>query len=152
MAVPASAYMSGSYRRDHATLPRMDASQMNATNVMLAGPATTHSESMIEEIVPDAPPVPSFDYSRVVEALAGSTGTPYMLTIAAQLAATLRGRIGSGELAPNQPIPAESTLMREYGVAREAARKAVRALVTDGLVYVVEGRGADVASVGDRVT
>jgi DNA-binding GntR family transcriptional regulator len=101
---------------------------------------------MIDEIVPDAPPVPSFDYSRVVEALAGSAGTPHMLTIAAQLAAMLRARIGCGEFAPNQPIPGESTLIREYGVARETVRKAVCALVAEGLVHVVEGRGAYVAT------
>ncbi len=119
---------------------------MNATDVMLAEPATAQSESMVDENVPDAPPVPSFDYSRVVEALAGSAGTPYMLTIAAQLAAMLRARIGCGELGPNQPIPGESALIRQYGVARETVRKAVRSLVAEGLVYVVEGRGAHVAA------
>jgi DNA-binding GntR family transcriptional regulator len=36
--------------------------------------------------------------------------------------------------------------MRQYGVARETARKAVRALVADGLAYVVPGRGAYVAA------
>ena len=116
---------------------------MNATDVMLAEPGTARSGSMVDENLPDAPPVPSFDYSRVVEALAG---TPHMLTIAAQLAAMLRARIGSGELAPNQPVPGESTLMRQYGVARETARKAVRALAAEGLVYVVPGRGAHVAA------
>jgi len=116
---------------------------MNATDVMLAEPGTAQSESMIDETVPDAPPVPSFDYARVVEALAG---TPHMLTIAAQLAAMLRARIGSGELAPGQPIPGESTLMRQYGVARETARQAVRSLAAEGLVYVVQVRGAYVAA------
>jgi GntR family transcriptional regulator len=71
-----------------------------------------------------------------------------MLTIVAQLAAMLRARIGSGELAPSQPIPGESTLMRKYGVARETARKAVRDLVAEGLVHVVQGRGAHVAARG----
>jgi len=116
---------------------------MNAADVMLAGPGTAQSESMADEYVPDAPAVPSFDYSRVVAALAG---TPHMLTIAAQLAAMLRARIGSGGLAPNQPIPGEATLMRQYGVAWETARKAVRALVAEGLVYVVQGRGVYVAA------
>jgi GntR family transcriptional regulator len=116
---------------------------MNATDVMLAEPGTAQSQSMIDESVPDSPAVPSFDYARVVEAL---PGTPYMLTIAAQLAAMLRTPIASGELAPNQPIPGESTLMRQYGVARETARKAVRALVSEGLVYVVQGRGTYVAA------
>src|SRR5215468_6408628 len=102
-----------------------DASQMNATDVMLAEPGTAQGESMVDENMPDAPPVPSFDYARVVEAL---PGTPHMLTIAAQLAAMLRARIGSGALAPDQPIPGDSTLMRRYGVARESAHQAVRSL------------------------
>jgi hypothetical protein len=143
MALLASAYTSGS--RYRAALQRTDASQMNATDVMLAEPGTAQSQSMVDETVPQAPPVPSFDYARVVEAL---PGTPYMLTIAAQLAAILRARIGSGDLVPNQPIPDESTLMRQYGVARETARKAVRALVAEALVYVVQGRGAYVAARG----
>jgi len=146
MAVLASASMSGSYRRDRPTLPRTDASQMNATDVLLAGPATTESQRLTGQTMPDAPPVPSFDYGRVVAALAGSAGTPHRLTIAAQLAALLRARIGSGELAPHQPIPGEATLMRQYGVAQETAHQAVRALVTDGLVYVVQGHGAYVAT------
>jgi len=116
---------------------------MNATDVMLAEPGTAQGESMVDENMPDALPVPSFNYARVVEALAG---TPYMLTIAAQLAAMLRARIGSGELAPDQPIPGESTLMRQYGVARETAHQAVRSLAAEGLVYVVQGRGAYVAA------
>jgi len=116
---------------------------MNAADVMLAEPGTAQSESMADENVPDAPPVLSFDYARVVEALAG---TPHMLTIAAQLAAMLRARIRSGELAPDQPIPGEATLMRQYGVARETARQAVRALAAEGLVYVVQGRGAYAAA------
>jgi GntR family transcriptional regulator len=145
MAVLASAYMCGSRRRYRTTLQRTDASQMNAADVMLAEPGTAQSESTIDETVPDAPAVPSFDYVRVVEAL---PGTPHMLTIAAQLAAILRARIGSGELAPNQPIPGESTLMRQYGVAQETVRKAVRVLVAEGLVYVVQGRGAYVAALG----
>ena len=145
MALLASAYMSGSRSRYRTTLQRTHASHMNATDVMLAEPGTAQSQSMVDETVPHAPPVPSFDYARVVETL---PGTPYMLTIAAQLAAMLRARIESGELGPNQPIPDESTLMRQYGVARETARKAVRALVADALVYVVQGRGAYVAASG----
>ena|SRR5215467_7134205 len=143
MAVLVSAYMCGSHCRYRTTLQRTDASQMNAADVMLAEPGTAQSESTADENVPDAPPVLSFDYARVVAALAG---TPYMLTIAAQLAAMLRARIGSGELVPGQPIPGESTLMRQYGVAWETARKAVRALVAEGLVCVVQGRGVYVAA------
>jgi GntR family transcriptional regulator len=118
---------------------------MNATDVMLAERDTAQSQSMVDEKVPDSPAVTSFDYARVVETL---PGTPYMLTIAAQLAVMLRTRIASGELAPNQPIPGESTLIQQYGVARETARKAVRDLVAEGLVHVVQGRGAHVAARG----
>ncbi|HEY1323972.1 MAG TPA: winged helix-turn-helix domain-containing protein [Streptosporangiaceae bacterium] len=122
---------------------------MNANDVMLTERTTAHTGSRAGDYVPDAPTLP-FDYSLVVRALpdlvAGTGGTPYMLTIAAQLAAMLRARIGSGELAPSQPIPGESTLMRQYGVARGTARRAVRALAAEGLVYVVPGRGAYVAA------
>ena len=122
---------------------------MNANDVMLTERTTAHTGSMAEDHVADAPTLP-FDYSLVVQALpdrvVGTGGTPYMLTIAAQLAAMLRARIGSGELAPNEPIPGESTLMRQYGVARETARQTVRALAAEGLVYVAPGRGAYVAA------
>jgi hypothetical protein len=118
---------------------------MSATDVMLAEPATAQDASMVDENVPAAPPAPSSDYSAVVAALAGSARAPYMLTIPAQLAVMLRARIESGKLAPHRPIPGEATLMRQYGVAPEAARKAVRALVAEGLAYMVEGRGAYVA-------
>ena len=95
-----------------------------------------------------APPVPSFDYSRVAVSLpeaAGVASTPHMLTIAAQLAALLRARIESGELARGRPLPSEDTLMQRYGVTEETAHAAIRALVTEGLAYLVEGRGAYVA-------
>ena len=55
-----------------------------------------------------------FDYSLVVQALPEGAvgpggGTPYMLTIAAQLAAILRARIGSGELGRGLRMPSESS-------------------------------------------
>ena len=59
-----------------------------------------------------------------------------------QIAAILRAQIEAGELVPDRPIPSEAVLMQRYGVARETARKAVRVLVGEGLVYVVQGRGA----------
>jgi DNA-binding GntR family transcriptional regulator len=62
-----------------------------------------------------------------------------------QIAAILRAQIEAGELAPSRRLPSETTLMQQYGVARETARKAVRVLVAEGLVYVVQGRGAYVA-------
>jgi DNA-binding GntR family transcriptional regulator len=35
-----------------------------------------------------------------------------------QLATILRARIESGDLAPNRPIPSETALQQEHGVAR----------------------------------
>jgi len=123
---------------------------MNATaDVMLTSLATAGRGNVADDRAADAPTVPSFSYARVAEALAadaaGWTGAPHGLTIAAQLAGLLRARIGSGELARGKPLPGESALMQQYGVTRHTVDTAVRALVAEGLVYVVEGRGAYVA-------
>jgi GntR family transcriptional regulator len=66
------------------------------------------------------------------------SGTPVYV----QLAAILRDRIRSGDLAPDRPLPSYMTLMQEHGVARGTAAKAVRVLVDEGLVRIVPGRGA----------
>jgi len=72
------------------------------------------------------------------------SGTPVYV----QLAAILRDRIASGDLAPDRPLPSYMTLMQEHGVARGTAAKAVRVLVDEGLVRIVPGRGAYVAERG----
>jgi GntR family transcriptional regulator len=67
-----------------------------------------------------------------------------------QLAAILRARIRAGEFAPGRPIPSETTLMQQYGLARETCRKAVRVLRDEGLVIIVQGRGAYVTKPGEH--
>jgi GntR family transcriptional regulator len=67
-----------------------------------------------------------------------------------QLAAILRARILSGELGPEGRLPSETTLMQEHGIARETARKAVRVLRDEGLVEIVQGRGAYVVPESER--
>jgi DNA-binding GntR family transcriptional regulator len=62
-----------------------------------------------------------------------------------QLAAILRDGIGRGEYAPGRKLPSEPVLVREYGIARETARKAIKILASEGLVTVVQGRGVFVA-------
>jgi len=62
-----------------------------------------------------------------------------------QIAAILREAIERGDYSPGRPIPSETRLMQEHGVARLTARKAVRVLADEGLVEVVTGRGAFVA-------
>ena len=63
-----------------------------------------------------------------------------------QLADIVAGMIEAGTLVVDRPIPAESRLAEEYGVARLTARRAVRELRERGLVYTVQGKGTFVAA------
>ena len=62
-----------------------------------------------------------------------------------QVAAILRARIESGELAPRDMLPSESYLQQRYGISRGTARRAVEALRDEGAVYTVPQRGTFVA-------
>jgi DNA-binding GntR family transcriptional regulator len=59
-----------------------------------------------------------------------------------QLAAILRRRISSGELAVGRPLPSLPHLMQEYEISRGTAARAVRVLVDAKLVRIAPGRGA----------
>ena len=59
-----------------------------------------------------------------------------------QLAGILRAGIEAGDYPPGRALPSETTLMQEHGLARETVRKAVRVLRDEGLVQIVQGRGA----------
>jgi len=59
----------------------------------------------------------------------------------AQVAAGLRARIESGELARLDPLPSEKTIQQEYGVSRDTARRAIELLRSDGLVFTIPQRG-----------
>jgi len=58
-----------------------------------------------------------------------------------QVAAILRDRIESGDLEPDRPLPSETHLVQEYGIARGTARRAIEVLRDEGLVVTVHGRG-----------
>jgi DNA-binding GntR family transcriptional regulator len=58
-----------------------------------------------------------------------------------QIADIIRKRIESGALQPERPIPSESAIMQEFGVARATARHAVELLREQGLVVKVPGLG-----------
>jgi GntR family transcriptional regulator len=58
-----------------------------------------------------------------------------------QLASILREQIESGELAADQPVPSEATLVQRYGVARGTVRRAIEVLRDEDLVVTVQGRG-----------
>ncbi|MFF5372079.1 GntR family transcriptional regulator [Streptomyces sp. NPDC013187] len=59
-----------------------------------------------------------------------------------QLADVIAGKIASGELAPDRPIPSENHLADEYGVARLTARRAAQELRERGLIVTVRGKGS----------
>jgi GntR family transcriptional regulator len=62
-----------------------------------------------------------------------------------QVAEILRARIESGDLQPDRPVPSESQLQQELGVARGTARKGIALLREQGLVVTVRGRGSFVS-------
>jgi len=53
--------------------------------------------------------------------------------------------LAANELGPDAAIPSERELMATYGVSRDTVRKAIDALVADGLLTRVHGRGTFVA-------
>jgi DNA-binding GntR family transcriptional regulator len=57
----------------------------------------------------------------------------------------LRVRIRSGMYAPGQPIPTEAELVRQFDVSAITIRRAVRELMTEGLVFGRQGLGVFVA-------
>ena len=59
-----------------------------------------------------------------------------------QVADILRARIESGLLLPDRPVPSESQLEQEFGIARGTARKAIAVLREQGFVVTVKGRGS----------
>jgi DNA-binding GntR family transcriptional regulator len=58
-----------------------------------------------------------------------------------QVAAILRARIESGELAPKSRLPSIKDLVDTYGIARTTAAKALKVLVAEGRAEVVPGWG-----------
>ncbi|MDF4254441.1 GntR family transcriptional regulator [Streptomyces sp. WMMB303] len=64
-----------------------------------------------------------------------------MAETARQIADDLRARISSGELTPGDRVPGEPALVRDYGVAKETARRALTLLVDEGLAVRRRGSG-----------
>lgn len=58
-----------------------------------------------------------------------------------EIAEALIVRIKAGELKPDLPIPSETSLMQEHGVAKGTVRQAVKHLRELGWVYTVPQRG-----------
>ncbi|MGI5206356.1 GntR family transcriptional regulator [Spirillospora sp. CA-108201] len=66
------------------------------------------------------------------------TGDPQWRVIASDL----RVAILDGRYLPGAALPSEPDLARHYGVSRPTVRKAIESLVSEGLVYVLRGRGS----------
>lgn len=58
-----------------------------------------------------------------------------------QLSERLQQQIVGGELSPNQQLPTEDELMRQFGISRGTVRKAIDVLERQGLVRREQGRG-----------
>ena len=64
-----------------------------------------------------------------------------MKPVYVQVADVISARIEGGDLVPNRPIPSETAMVQEFGIARGTARRAVELLRERGLVATVPGRG-----------
>jgi DNA-binding GntR family transcriptional regulator len=54
-------------------------------------------------------------------------------------------RITAGEYRPGMPIPGEPRLAIELGISKGTARRALNALIVDGTLYTVIGKGTFVS-------
>lgn len=70
--------------------------------------------------------------------------------LAYDLVEELKRRILSGEIAPGDKLPAESSLVDEFGVSRTVVREAVSRLQAAGLVETFQGRGSFVLEIPAR--
>jgi len=59
-----------------------------------------------------------------------------------QLAAILRARIESGEIASGDALPSITFLVQETGLAVGTVRRAIKVLADEDLVVTVPGRGS----------
>ncbi len=64
-----------------------------------------------------------------------------------QLENILREKIRSGELSRGEKLPTENELIEQYGVSRTTVRQALAALVKEGLLERVAGRGTFVKQI-----
>ncbi|MCA2182981.1 winged helix-turn-helix domain-containing protein [Nonomuraea glycinis] len=61
----------------------------------------------------------------------------------------IKRRIEAGEYRPGMPVPGEPRLAVELGVSKGTARRALNALIADGTLYTVLGKGTFVSHPSD---
>ena len=77
--------------------------------------------------------------ARVMAATPTHGPSVHVPKVAELVAAHLRARIVSGELADGDELPRESDMLAEFGVSRPSLREALRVLETEGLVRIRRG-------------
>jgi DNA-binding FadR family transcriptional regulator len=77
--------------------------------------------------------------SRTAVTLAKRSSVVTVPKAGALVAANLRRRIVTGELAAGQMLPSESSLMAEFGVSRPTLREAFRILEAESIITVLRG-------------
>ncbi len=65
--------------------------------------------------------------------------------LSTQLKDIIRGKITSGEWAPNTMIPSENRLSEIYGLSRMTVRSVITQFVTQGYLYRIQGKGTFVS-------
>jgi GntR family transcriptional regulator len=58
-----------------------------------------------------------------------------------QLLDVVRRQIEEGKIKPNQPIPSERSLCKEYRISRITVRQSISELINEGLLYKKQGKG-----------
>lgn len=113
------------------------------------------SQTQVGEVVAAMRPKPA----GIWYTIQGHTGTPIrsMLaefeqlkrgpSLATRVTEEMLASIASGRVKPGQPLPSERELSEQFGVSRTVVREAVRGLEAKGVLEVLSGRGARVASV-----
>lgn len=74
----------------------------------------------------------------ILHALADEPESPKMAEVVAE---KIRVRIAHHELEAGDPLPSETALLEQYGVARPTMREALRILESEGLLTVKRGKG-----------
>jgi GntR family transcriptional regulator len=62
-----------------------------------------------------------------------------------QIKEKIRGRIVRGEYGIDERVPSENELAEKYGVSRNTAKQAIAELVSEGILFRIQGRGTFVS-------
>ena len=62
-----------------------------------------------------------------------------------QLLDVVRHQIEEGKIKPNQPIPSERSLCKDYRISRITVRQSISELINEGLLYKKQGKGTFVS-------